>query len=122
MNVSTPPKHPWQSQRYEHVEPDPLTRLAILLGNASTAGRIVALSLENQTLRGKLTLFDDSHAHLIDHIHIIYGKPPRTSLTLDGLEIAHLIADAPKIEASDHEPNRVTVTLLSRKLTVENDI
>lgn len=116
MNISMPPKHPWQPQQYKHLtdaEQAEWTRILIDLLNSK---------FELMELRDKLKLFDDSHAHLIDHIHIIYGKPPRTSLTLDGLEIAHLIADAPKIEASDHEPNRVTVTLLSRKLTVENDI
>lgn len=123
MNVSTPPKHRWQPQEYEHVVSSDQSRDEWY----RSFERLVSfgLSWENQMMRNKLSLFDDSHAHMIDTIEVSYDKPPRTSIKLDGLEIAHLLAFDPEpkpIPADcDYPINRLSCTFNAKKLIVKGD-
>lgn len=125
MNVSTPPKHRWQPVEYKHVEPDKLTKMVHAFGQLAVSSGLLALTLENYKLRAQLGVFDDATAHMFDTIEVKYVKPPRMSMKLDGLEIAHLLAADPEpnlIPADDDYPiNRATVTFHSKKLIVKGD-
>lgn len=114
MNVSTPPKHPWQPQRYKHLldaEQAEWIRCMIDLIGAKS---------ELLELRDKMSLFDDTHARVIEEIAVrSAGRPPRKSCTIDGIEIAHLLSADTPITCDSTEPywNIVTLPFICRKFS-----
>lgn len=125
VNVSTPPKNRWKPVKYKHVEPDELTKLKNIYDSSTLVAKLLLARLENNRLRARLGLFDDTCAHMIDTIEVSYAKPPRTSIKLDGLEIAHLLAFDPEPKPipadSDYPINRLTCTFNAKKLIVKGD-
>ena len=112
MNVSTPPKHPWQPQQYKHLmdaEQAEWTRILIDLLNSK---------FELMELRDRMKLFDNTHAHVIEEIRIrSTGTPPRSSCTLDGIEVGHLLSADTPIVCDSTIPywNIVTLPFVCRK-------
>lgn len=116
MNVSTPPKHPWQPQRYKHLcdtEQTEWTRLIVNL--VKDRADMLESLLE---LRDKMKLFDNTHAHVVEEIRIrSTGTPPRSSCTLDGIEVGHLLSADTPIACDSTIPywNIVTLPFICRK-------
>jgi len=116
VNVSTPPKHPWQPQRYKHLcdtEQTEWTRLIVNL--VKDRADMLESLLE---LRDKMKLFDNTHAHVVEEIRIrSTGTPPRSSCTLDGIEVGHLLSADTPIACDSTIPywNIVTLPFICRK-------
>lgn len=106
MNVSTPPKHPWQPQQYKHLlDAEQAEWIRCMLD-------LISAKFELFVLRQKLRLFDDSHAHVVNEIKMrSTGTPPRMSCTLDGIEVAHLLSNDIPITCDSTIPNWNIVTL-----------
>ena len=106
MNVSTSPKHPWQPQQYKHLlDAEQAEWIRCMLD-------LIVAKSELLELRDKMSLFDDTHVHIIEEIKIrSTGTTPRSSCTLDGIEVGHLISNAIPITCDSTIPNWNIVTL-----------